>query len=169
MPAEVVRALSEGRIAYATLVLAMLQACLVAVPDVADRRYPHLQRIAYGTSPSAEHTLRRAVEVFQCDFVQAYGMTETTLERLGTAIRRPQCRILLQTKTLPWNVLPISWLTNVLALTHNRLAAQQHLIGAATHPHALVHVVVDVHQMGAGGDLELAVAGQRSPDHHRCQ
>jgi acyl-CoA synthetase (AMP-forming)/AMP-acid ligase II len=78
MPAEVVRALSEERIAYATLVPAMIQACLVAVPDVADRRYPHLQRIAYGASPIAEHTLRRAVEVFQCDFVQAYGMTETT-------------------------------------------------------------------------------------------
>src|SRR5262249_23199920 len=65
--------------------------------------------------------------------------------------------ILLQAKTLPWNILPIPWLTHVFALTHDRLAAQQYLIGAATYPHALVHVVVDVHQMGAGGDLELAL------------
>src|SRR6266446_1756679 len=64
---------------------------------------------------------------------------------------------LLPPKTLPGDVLPIPRLTNVLALTHNRLAAQQDFISAATHPHALVHVVVDVHQVGAGGDLEFAV------------
>jgi len=78
IPTEVVWALSEERIAYATLVPAMIQACLVAVPDVAERRYPHVRRIGYGASPIAEHTLRRAVEVFKCEFVQAYGMTETT-------------------------------------------------------------------------------------------
>jgi acyl-CoA synthetase (AMP-forming)/AMP-acid ligase II len=78
VPAEVVRALSEEHIASATLVPAMLQACLVTVPDVADHRYPQLRRIGYGASPIAEPTLRRAVEVFQCDFVQGYGMTETT-------------------------------------------------------------------------------------------
>ena len=39
VPAEVVRALSEERIALALLVPAMIQFCLVAVPDVAARRY----------------------------------------------------------------------------------------------------------------------------------
>lgn len=78
IPADVVRALSEECIAYATLVPAMIQACLVAVPDVADRPYPHLRRIMYGASPIAEHTLRRTAEVFKCEFGQGYGMTETT-------------------------------------------------------------------------------------------
>jgi acyl-CoA synthetase (AMP-forming)/AMP-acid ligase II len=78
MPTEVVWALSEERIAYALLVPAMIQACLVAVPEVAERRYPHLRCIGYSASPIAEHTLRRAVEVFKCEFIQAYGMTETT-------------------------------------------------------------------------------------------
>jgi acyl-CoA synthetase (AMP-forming)/AMP-acid ligase II len=78
MPAEVVRALREERIVYATLVPAMIQACLVAVPHVAESHYPVLRLIGYGASPIAEQTLRRAIEVFKCDFVQAYGMTETT-------------------------------------------------------------------------------------------
>jgi len=77
-PLEVVRALSEERIVKATLVPAMIQACLVFVPDIAERRYDDLQRITYGASPIAEETLRRAVDAFKCEFVQAYGMTETT-------------------------------------------------------------------------------------------
>jgi acyl-CoA synthetase (AMP-forming)/AMP-acid ligase II len=77
-PAEVVRALSEERIGLAVFVPAMIQACLMAVPDVAQRRYDHLRRIHYGASPIAEPTLRRAMEVFQCDFSQGYGLTEAT-------------------------------------------------------------------------------------------
>jgi acyl-CoA synthetase (AMP-forming)/AMP-acid ligase II len=77
-PLEVVRALSEEHIARTTLVPAMIQACLVFVPDIAERRYDDLQRISYGASPIAEETLRRAVEVFKCEFAQAYGMTEST-------------------------------------------------------------------------------------------
>jgi acyl-CoA synthetase (AMP-forming)/AMP-acid ligase II len=77
-PAEVVRALSEERIARATLVPAMIQACLVGVPDVAQRRYDSLRTVTYGASPISEQTLRRAIEVFQCEFLQGYGMTETT-------------------------------------------------------------------------------------------
>ena len=78
VPAEVVRALSEDGIARVTLVPAMIQACLVMVPDVAQRRYDDLRLITYGASPIAEETLRRAMTVFRCDFVQGYGMTETT-------------------------------------------------------------------------------------------
>jgi acyl-CoA synthetase (AMP-forming)/AMP-acid ligase II len=77
-PFEVVRVLSEERISRTTLVPAMIQACLVMVPDVAERRYDALRMIGYGASPIAAETLRRAIEVFQCDFLQGYGMTETT-------------------------------------------------------------------------------------------
>ena len=78
IPQDVVTALSEANIAVTTLVPAMIQACLVYVPDVAERAYETLKLIAYGASPIAEPTLRRAMEVFQCDFLQAYGMTELT-------------------------------------------------------------------------------------------
>jgi acyl-CoA synthetase (AMP-forming)/AMP-acid ligase II len=77
-PGEVVRALSEEDISVALLVPAMIQFCLVAVPDVAKRRYDSLRLIIYGASPIAEQTLTRAIEVFGCDFLQGYGMTETT-------------------------------------------------------------------------------------------
>jgi acyl-CoA synthetase (AMP-forming)/AMP-acid ligase II len=75
-PEAVVRALSEERICYTVLVAAMIQACLVAVPEVAARRYDSLRLIYYGASPIAEQTLRRAMEVFGCGFIQSYGMTE---------------------------------------------------------------------------------------------
>jgi acyl-CoA synthetase (AMP-forming)/AMP-acid ligase II len=75
-PEQVVSVLERERIGLATLVPAMLQACLVTVDDVADRRYEALRSIYYGASPIAEDTLRRAIEAFGCGFVQSYGMTE---------------------------------------------------------------------------------------------
>lgn len=77
-PDEVVRALSEAHINIGLLVPAMIQACLTAVPDVAQRQYDELRLIHYGASPIAEATLRRAIEVFKCEFSQGYGMTEMT-------------------------------------------------------------------------------------------
>ncbi len=77
-PAEVVRAMDEEGIAVALLVPAMIQACLVGVPDISDRQYPHLRTVVYGASPIAADTLRSAIASFQCDFLQGFGMTETT-------------------------------------------------------------------------------------------
>jgi acyl-CoA synthetase (AMP-forming)/AMP-acid ligase II len=73
-PEDTVSRLERERIAIATLVPTMLQACL----DVAPGRYEQLRTIHYGAAPIAEATLRRAVEAFGCDFVQSYGMTEST-------------------------------------------------------------------------------------------
>ncbi len=78
VPADVVSALSGENIGFALLVPAMIQACLMMVPDVAERDYESLRGICYGASPISETTLRRAMEVFGCDFVQAYGMTEAS-------------------------------------------------------------------------------------------
>ena len=78
IPADTVQALSEGGISSAVLVPAMIQACLAMVPDVAERSYDDLQTLSYGASAIAETTLRRAMEVFGCDFIQGYGMTEAS-------------------------------------------------------------------------------------------
>jgi acyl-CoA synthetase (AMP-forming)/AMP-acid ligase II len=78
VPNEVVRAMSEEKIALALLVPAMIQAVLVMVPDIMERSYKDLRMIVYGASPIAEQTLRKAMDVFKCDFAQGYGMTETT-------------------------------------------------------------------------------------------
>ena len=72
-----VRALREDGIAWTLLIPSMIQMCLVNVPDVADLPYPDLRLIAYGGSSIAEATLRRAIEVFDCEFIQQYGLTET--------------------------------------------------------------------------------------------
>ena len=77
-PPAVVDALSTGGVSRTTLVPAMIQACLVFVPDAAERSYDKLHTIVYGASPIAADVLRNAIEVFRCDFTQGYGMTETT-------------------------------------------------------------------------------------------
>ena len=77
-PSAVIEALSEGGVTRTTLVPAMIQACLVMVPDAAERSYEQLRLIVYGASPIAADVLRSALEVFRCDFAQGYGMTETT-------------------------------------------------------------------------------------------
>jgi acyl-CoA synthetase (AMP-forming)/AMP-acid ligase II len=69
VPGAVVHALSDEQIGWTVLVPAMIQACLVTVPDVAARRYEALRLMGYGASPIAESTLRRAMAVFACDFV----------------------------------------------------------------------------------------------------
>jgi len=53
----------------------MIQACL-GVSGAEQRRYAQLRSIAYGASPIAEPTLRSAMRVFGCEFVQGFGMTE---------------------------------------------------------------------------------------------
>lgn len=78
VPLDAVRAMSEEEIKIALLVPAMIQFCLVAVPDVAERSYDKLDRVIYGASPIAEETLRNAINTFGCDFIQGYGMTELT-------------------------------------------------------------------------------------------
>jgi acyl-CoA synthetase (AMP-forming)/AMP-acid ligase II len=75
-PAEVMRVLNEERIGYALLVPAMIQACLVG-SDGVERSYKNLRVIHYGSSPITEQTLRQAMEMFPCRFVQSYGLTET--------------------------------------------------------------------------------------------
>ena len=70
-----VEALANADIAMAYFVPTMLQACL-EVPTCATQRYPSLRLISYGGSPIALPVLEKALEVFDCDFVQAFGMTE---------------------------------------------------------------------------------------------
>jgi acyl-CoA synthetase (AMP-forming)/AMP-acid ligase II len=78
VPPDVIRALSDEDINVALLVPAMIQFCLIAVPDATERDYSSLRTIIYGASPISEAVLRQAIDAFGCDFLQGYGMTETT-------------------------------------------------------------------------------------------
>ena len=53
VPPEVVRAMDEEGIASALLVPAMIQACLVMVPDLGERAFANLRSVVYGASPIA--------------------------------------------------------------------------------------------------------------------
>ena len=83
-PAKIVRLFAEEGITNAFLVPAVLQ-FMLAVPGVADHEYPALRSILYGASPISEAVLATAMATFKCDFVQAYGLTETT----GTIVNLP--------------------------------------------------------------------------------
>ncbi|HEX5267275.1 MAG TPA: long-chain-fatty-acid--CoA ligase [Acidimicrobiales bacterium] len=61
----------------AFIVPALLQV-LCAVPGAAERDYSDLRAIMYGASPITDRALTVAMETFGCDFVQLYGLTETT-------------------------------------------------------------------------------------------
>ena len=77
-PIRLAEALSGQRIDLVNLVPAMIQAMLVHVPDLKDRDFSNLEVIIYGASAIAEDTLRRAMDIFQCDFYQGYGQTESS-------------------------------------------------------------------------------------------
>ena len=51
---------------------------MVADPGVAARSFPSLRRILSGGAPIALSLVERVVEVFGCEYVQTYGMTETS-------------------------------------------------------------------------------------------
>jgi acyl-CoA synthetase (AMP-forming)/AMP-acid ligase II len=76
-PPEIVEMFERERVARAALAPAMIQMCL-EVPGVAERDFSALKLITYGGSPISETVLRRARDLFGCDFAQGYGMTEAT-------------------------------------------------------------------------------------------
>jgi long-chain acyl-CoA synthetase len=77
LPREILEGIPRHRVTNALFVPAMLQV-LATLPGAADRDYSSLRSIAYGASPITDEVLTRAMETFRCDFIQLYGLTETT-------------------------------------------------------------------------------------------
>jgi O-succinylbenzoate-CoA ligase len=75
--ARVVEALVSRPIAAVTLVPVMLQMIVDTVPGLDAMRFPDLRLIYYGASPIAVPLLQKAIDIFDCDFTQGYGQTET--------------------------------------------------------------------------------------------
>jgi acyl-CoA synthetase (AMP-forming)/AMP-acid ligase II len=76
-PAKVVASIAEHRITHSFLVPAMIQ-FMLQVPGAAKADYSSLKGISYGASPISEKVLVDAMRTFRCDFMQVYGLTETT-------------------------------------------------------------------------------------------
>jgi fatty-acyl-CoA synthase len=88
---RVLDALERERITITNLIPTMLT-LLLQEPDAARRDFSGLKRILSGGAPIAPETVRRIVETFRCEYVQTYGMTETspylTLSVLKEHLRR---------------------------------------------------------------------------------
>jgi long-chain acyl-CoA synthetase len=76
--------IERERISKLFLVPAALQ-MMVRDPRARAIDYSCLRQISYGASPISPTLLRECIDVFGCEFVQMYGMTETT----GTIVALP--------------------------------------------------------------------------------
>jgi long-chain acyl-CoA synthetase len=76
-PARLLHVIAEQHVNTAFLVPAVIQA-LLAMPNVESTDFSSLRIVAYGASPITDSVLTRAIDVFGCDFIQLYGLTETT-------------------------------------------------------------------------------------------
>jgi long-chain acyl-CoA synthetase len=76
VPGPTLQAIARHRVTHAFFVPTVIQ-MLVNEPGVDALPLKSLERLVYGAAPITETLLRRAIEVFDCGFNHAYGMTET--------------------------------------------------------------------------------------------
>lgn len=76
-PVAVVNDIEKYPINSIFMVPAMIMAVL-SLPQIEQRDFSNLKQIYYGASPISEAILQQAMAVFKTDFIQMYGMTETT-------------------------------------------------------------------------------------------
>jgi long-chain acyl-CoA synthetase len=107
IPQEILTALQHHKVTNALFVPAMLQ-FLSSVPGAADADYSSLRSIVYGASPITTEVLLRSMATFKCDFIQVYGLTETTgaitqLDAKDHDPEGPRARLLRSAgKPYPW-------------------------------------------------------------------
>lgn len=77
-PFALVNDVEQYKVDHMFIVPAMILAVISMVPDLDKRDFSHLKQIMYGASPITSDLLEQALKIFQCDFAQVYGMTETT-------------------------------------------------------------------------------------------
>jgi acyl-CoA synthetase (AMP-forming)/AMP-acid ligase II len=77
-PATVIADLQRYPITTTFLVPAMILAIVSNVPGIENMEFPNLKQISYGASPINSTLLKKALSIFECDFYQLYGLTEST-------------------------------------------------------------------------------------------
>jgi fatty-acyl-CoA synthase len=77
IPAAILDLLAREKINHAFFVPAVIL-MLMQAPEMANADLSSVRSISYGASPISEDLLRKAQARFGCDFLQFYGMTETT-------------------------------------------------------------------------------------------
>lgn len=76
-PAEILRLVEVEKVSILFMVPAVIL-FVMQQPNIADADVSSVKQVIYGASPIAEELLVQAAAKFKCDFVQVYGLTETT-------------------------------------------------------------------------------------------
>jgi len=76
-PARILEVIQSRRVTNAFMVPAVIQFLLVT-PGVETTDFSSLRTIVYGASPITDKVLLKGIETFGCEFIQVYGLTETT-------------------------------------------------------------------------------------------
>jgi len=76
-PKSVLETIERERVTLTNLIPTMLN-LMVNHPDVARYDYSSLRVLLSGGAPIAPEVVRKIVETFKCDYIQTYGMTETS-------------------------------------------------------------------------------------------
>jgi long-chain acyl-CoA synthetase len=76
-PARILEVIPEFGITNAFMVPAVIQ-FLLMTPGVDQTDFSTLRAIAYGASPITDAVLTKGMATFGCEFIQLYGLTETT-------------------------------------------------------------------------------------------
>ncbi|MEG9861533.1 MAG: long-chain-fatty-acid--CoA ligase [Parvularculales bacterium] len=76
-PAEIIRLVETYKIGILFMVPAVIL-FVTMLPDIDKADLSSVRVVIYGASPIAEDLLLKAQEIFKCDFIQVYGLTETT-------------------------------------------------------------------------------------------
>jgi len=74
---RVMKLIEQEGITITNLIPTMLN-MMVNHPRVADFDYSSLRTIMSGGAPIAPETVRKIIDAFRCDYIQTYGMTETS-------------------------------------------------------------------------------------------
>jgi long-chain acyl-CoA synthetase len=105
-PSEILRQIPAQGITNAFMVPAVIQFLLIT-PGVDDTDFSSLRTLVYGASPITDQVLIAGMEKFGCEFIQVYGLTETTgaITQLDGVDHDPANRPLLLRscgKPYPW-------------------------------------------------------------------
>jgi fatty-acyl-CoA synthase len=76
-PLGVLRTIQDEKVTVSNLIPTMLN-MMVNHPDIGSFDYSSLRVLLSGGAPIAPETVRKIIESFKCDYVQTYGMTETS-------------------------------------------------------------------------------------------
>ena len=106
-PAKAIELIQRRRVTHTFFVPTVVQA-LLQVPGVETADLSSMELLMYGAAPMGDVLLRRALDVLKCNFMQAYGMTESSgtvvvLDPIDHDPGGPRANLLRSVgRALPW-------------------------------------------------------------------